>query len=115
MRSELLPEISGGLANMPHGDAFSLLVRLASAMLAGVILSSARRDPSHPVRRCADELTKLGFAERVPNSSIEELVQLTQEVGAQIWRLIEFQSDPELRENLLRLVMPICLPAARLI
>ncbi|MFC5423100.1 hypothetical protein ACFPOB_26480 [Bosea eneae] len=115
LSSPLLPTISHGLENMPQGEAFALLVRLVSAMIAGVVLSSMGCHLAHPVRRCAYELTKVGLAERVSTHSVEELVQIVEEIGAQIWRLAEFQCDARLKSDLISLVAPVCQPATKII
>lgn len=89
------------------------MVRLVTAMIAGVVLLGAGRDPSHPVQLAAAELMKINLVARVPNQSLEELVDLAEEIGTQIWRVADFQSDPDVRTALLSLVAEICQQPAK--
>ncbi|MDP3601773.1 MAG: hypothetical protein Q8R85_11480 [Bosea sp. (in: a-proteobacteria)] len=113
LRSPLLPAISEGLAAMPPADRLTIMVRLVSAMIVGVALCAARQPPGHPVRLCSQDITRAipGLETRPGDCHIEHLVQLAEEIGARIWRLIAFQSDPSLRSDLSDLVSPLCRPA----
>ncbi len=113
LRSPLLPAISKGLAAMPPADRLIMVVRLISAMITGVALCAARQPPGHPVWLCSQDITRTipELETRPGNCRIEHLVQLAEEIGARIWRLIAFQSDPSLRSDLSDLVSPLCRPA----
>lgn len=112
LRSPLLPEITEGITSMPPDQAFRVMVRIISSMIAGVALCAAKRPPGHPVRRCATELVKVlpALGERPEDCRLEQLYQVAEEVGAQIWHLIAFQPDRKLKGDLEALVSSICQP-----
>lgn len=116
-KSPFRPEVEAGLQNMRQAELFSFLVRLISAMIAGVVLAGRDRHPSHPVRLCGKELVSLmqRMAGSPTECSTEALRQLAEAVGARVWRLAYFQSDPELIQKLESLVAPVFSPAPRLI
>jgi hypothetical protein len=113
LRSPLLPAITEGVASMPPDQGFRVMLRIISSMIAGVALCAARRPHGHPVRRCAHELVKVlpALSERPEACQLEQLYQVAEEVGAQIWHLIAFQADRELKADLEGLVSSICRPA----
>ena len=112
LRSPLLPVISQGIAAMPPGQGFAVILRLISSMIAGVALCAARWPDGHPVKRCAHELVKVlpTLAERPGECRLENLLQVAEEVGAQIWHLVAFQSDQALKVHLAELVSSVCQP-----
>jgi hypothetical protein len=116
-KSPFLPEIENGLRNMPEGDVFAFMVRLVSAMIAGVALAGQGRHPSHPVHLCGKELVSLmqRLAESPTEYPTAALRQLAETVAARVWCLAYFQSDPDLIQKLESLVAPVFLPAPRLI
>lgn len=111
--SLFLPEIETSLRIMPQAEKFQFLVRLVSAMIAGVALAGHDRRPSHPVRLCSQELVLMmqGIAKVPAECSTDALKGLAEIVGARIWRLAYFQSDYELAKKLESLVSPIFTPA----
>lgn len=113
LRSPLLPAISEGVAAMPPAEAFRVMLRIISAMIAGVALCAARRPAGHPVRESAQELVKVlpALGGRPEDCRLDQLLQLTEVVGAKIWRLAAFQSDREVKAYLEKLVASICQPA----
>ncbi len=112
LRSPLLPAISEGLAAMPPADRLAMMVRLISAMIAGLALCAARHPPGHPVSLCSQDIVRTipELGTRPVDGCIEHLVQMAEEIGASIWRLIAFLSDPSLRSDLSELVSPLCSP-----
>lgn len=117
LRSPLLPAISDGIAAMPPDQAFTVMLRVVTSMIAGVALRAARCPPGHPVGRCARELVKIlpALGQDPESCQLEQLHQIAEEVGAQIWHLISFQSDLVLRADLEELVASVCQPAPRLL
>lgn len=115
LRSPVLPEITEGIASMPPDQGFRVMVRIISSMIAGVAVCAATRPPGHPVRRCATELVKVlpALGERPEDCRLEQLYQVAEEVGAQIWHLIAFQPDRKLKADLEALVSTICRPATQ--
>lgn len=115
LRSPLLPAITEGVASMPSDQGFRVMLRIISSMIAGVALCAARSPHGHPVRRCAHELVKVlpALSERPEACQLDQLYQVAEEVGAQIWHLIAFQADQELKADLESLVSSICRPAAQ--
>lgn len=116
-KSHFLPEIEAGLRNMPEGEAFAFMVRLVSAMIAGVALAGHDRHLSHPVHHCSKELVAqmqrlAGSPTECPTSALR---QLAETVAARVWQLAYFQSDPELVQKLESLAAPVFAPAPRLV
>ena len=114
---QFLPDIETNLRNMPQEERFGFLVRLVSAMIAGVALASHDLHPSHPARLCSKELVSLmqNLAGAPTEHPIEELRQLAETTGARIWRLTYFQSDGELTRKLESLVAPIFARASHVV
>ena len=117
VQCQFLPDIESNLRSMPQGERFGFLVRLVSAMIAGVALAGQGRHPSHPVHLCSKELVSLmqRLAESPTEYPTAALRQLAETVAARVWRLAYFQSDPDLIQKLESLVAPVFLPAPRLI
>lgn len=117
VQCQFLPDIESNLRSMPQGERFGFLVRLVSAMIAGVALAGHDLHSSHPVRRCSKELVSLmqKLAGAPTEYPIEELRQLAETTGARIWRLTYFLSDDELTRKLESLVAPVFSPAPRLV
>ena len=117
LQCQFRPEIENGMRNMQHGELFGFLVRLLSAMIAGVALAGHDQHPSHPVRLCSKELVLLmqRLADSPRECSTDVLNRLTETVGARIWCLMYFQSDDELAKKLETLVAPVFEPAPRFI
>jgi len=115
LRSPLLPAITEGVASMPPDQGFKVMLRIISSMIAGITLCAAVRAPGHPVRRCAQELVKVlpALGERPEDCRLEQLHQVAEEVGAQIWHLVAFQADRKLKAELEALVSSICRPATQ--
>ncbi|WP_156323222.1 hypothetical protein [Bosea sp. AAP35] len=108
-----MPAISEGVAAMPPAEAFRAMLRIISAMIAGVALCAARRAAGHPVRESAQELVKVlpALGGRPEDCGLEQLIELTEVVGAKIWRLAAFQADQEVKAYLEKLVASVCQPA----
>ncbi|OYX00360.1 MAG: hypothetical protein B7Z14_09265 [Bosea sp. 32-68-6] len=53
------------------------------------------------------------LGERPEDCRLEQLYQVAEEVGAQIWHLIAFQADQKLKADLEALVSSICRPATQ--
>lgn len=116
-KSQFLPEIENGLRHMPESEVFTFMVRLVSAMIAGVSLAGHDRPLSHPVHLCSKELVSLmqrlsASPSQYPTAALR---QLAETAAARIWHLSYFQSDPELIQKLESLVAPVFSPAPRLI
>lgn len=114
---QFLPAIEDNLRAMPQEELFGFLLRLVSAMIAGVALAGHDRHPSHPVRLCSQELVQLmqRLAGSPTDRPTEELRRLAETVGTRIWRLAYFQSDEELTRRLESLVVPVFVPASRVV
>lgn len=113
LRSPLLPVIRTGVAAMPPAEAFSVMLGIIAAMIAGVAFCAADRPNGHPVQETAQKLLEVlpALAERPQDCRLGQLFLIAEEVGAQIWRLAAFQADRELKAGLEELVIPICQPA----
>jgi len=108
-----LPAISEGVAAMPPAEAFRVMLRIITGMIAGVALCAARRPAGHPVRESAQELVKVlpALGGSPEDCDLEQLIKQTEVVGAQIWRLAAFQADREVKVYLEKLVASVCQPA----
>lgn len=115
--TKFLPEVEDGLRKMPEAEIFSFMVRLVSAMIAGVALAGSDQHPSHPVRHSGKELVALmqRLAASPTDCPTAALRQLAETVAARVWHLAYFQSDPELTRKLVSLVAPVFSPAPRLV
>jgi hypothetical protein len=101
---------------MPPAEGLTVMLRLISAMIAGVALCAVGRPDGHPVKASAEELADAltNLSEKPGDFRLEHLTQLAEEVGARIWHLVIFQADGDLKANLTELVSSICVPPARI-
>ena len=97
---------------MSPTQGLTVMLRLISAMIAGVALCAANRPDGHPVKSCAKELAEAftDLAEQPGDFRLEHLMQLAEEVGARIWHLVAFLADKALRAKLTDLVSSVCQP-----
>lgn len=115
--TQFLPEIEDGLRKMHEAEIFTFMVRLVSAMIAGVALAGSDQHPSHPVRHSGKEMVSMmqRLADSPTGLPIAALRQLAETVATRVWHLAYFQSDPELTRKLISLVAPVFSPAPRLV